>query len=65
MKSNFFGTNAIHGGQHPDPSTGAVMPPIYQTSTYAQASPGDHQGYEYSRTGNPTRSALELSLIHI
>ena len=37
MKSNFFGTNAIHGGQHPDPSTGAVMPPIYQTSTYAQA----------------------------
>ena len=41
MKSNYFGTNAIHGGQHPDPSTGAVMPPIYQTSTYAQASPGD------------------------
>ena len=65
MKSNFFGTNAIHGGQHPDPSTGAVMPPIYQTSTYAQASPGDHQGYEYSRTGNPTRSALEASLCSI
>lgn len=65
MKSNFFGTNAIHGGQHPDPSTGAVMPPIYQTSTYAQVSPGDHQGYEYSRTGNPTRSALEASLCSI
>jgi len=65
MKSNYFGTNAIHGGQHPDPSTGAVMPPIYQTSTYAQASPGDHQGYEYSRTGNPTRSALEASLCSI
>ncbi len=57
-----FGTIAIHGGQHPDPSTGAVMPPIYQTSTYAQAAPGVHQGYEYSRTQNPTRHALEASL---
>lgn len=60
-----FNTKAIHGGQHPDPSTGAVMPPIYQTSTYAQTSPGDHKGYEYSRTGNPTRTALEKSLASI
>tara|TARA_B100000497_G_scaffold126083_1_gene164002 strand:+ start:204 stop:1361 length:1158 start_codon:yes stop_codon:yes gene_type:complete len=65
MKSKFFGTNAIHGGQHPDPSTGAVMPPIYQTSTYVQAAPGDHKGYEYSRTRNPTRTALEASLCSI
>ncbi|RPD96441.1 cystathionine gamma-synthase [Aureibaculum marinum] len=54
-----FNTKTIHGGQHPDPSTGAVMPPIYQTSTYAQSSPGKHQGYEYSRAANPTRTALE------
>ena len=53
------GTLAIHGGQGPDPSTGAVMPPIYATSTYAQASPGVHQGFEYSRTHNPTRFAYE------
>jgi cystathionine gamma-lyase len=52
-------TLAIHGGQSPDPSTGAVMPPIYATSTYAQASPGVHQGFEYSRTHNPTRFAYE------
>jgi cystathionine gamma-lyase len=52
-------TRAIHAGQHPDPSTGAVMPPIYATSTYAQSSPGVHQGYEYSRTQNPTRMAYE------
>ncbi|UBB24503.1 cystathionine gamma-synthase [Pseudoxanthomonas japonensis] len=52
-------TLAIHGGQAPDPSTGAVMPPIYATSTYAQASPGVHQGFEYSRTHNPTRFAYE------
>ena len=52
-------TLAIHGGQAPDPSTGAVMPPIYATSTYAQASPGQHQGFEYSRTQNPTRFAYE------
>nr|WP_295382569.1 cystathionine gamma-synthase [Pseudoxanthomonas sp.] len=52
-------TLAIHGGQTPDPSTGAVMPPIYATSTYAQASPGVHQGFEYSRTHNPTRFAYE------
>ena len=53
------GTLAIHGGQAPDPSTGAVMPPIYATSTYAQSSPGVHQGFEYSRTHNPTRFAYE------
>jgi cystathionine beta-lyase len=60
-----FGTLAIHGGQHPDPNTGAVMPPIYQTSTYAQAAPGDHKGYEYARTQNPTRHALEANLAAI
>ncbi len=60
-----FNTKVIHGGQKHDPSTGAVMPPIYQTSTYAQNSPGDHKGYEYSRTGNPTRSALENALASI
>jgi len=53
------GTLAIHAGQSPDPSTGAVMPPIYATSTYAQSSPGVHQGFEYSRTHNPTRFAYE------
>ena len=52
-------TLAIHAGQSPDPSTGAVMPPIYATSTYAQSSPGEHQGFEYSRTHNPTRFAYE------
>ncbi|GIK66414.1 MAG: putative cystathionine gamma-synthase [Chloroflexota bacterium] len=52
-------TDAIHAGQEPDPSTGAIMTPIYQTSTYVQKSPGEHQGYEYSRTGNPTRTAFE------
>jgi cystathionine gamma-lyase len=54
-----FATRAIHAGQSPDPSTGAVMPPIYATSTYAQESPGVHKGYEYSRTQNPTRMAYE------
>ena len=54
-----LGTRAIHAGQSPDPSTGAVMMPIYATSTYAQASPGVHQGYEYSRSHNPTRFAYE------
>ena len=54
-----FSTRAIHGGQSPDPATGAVMPPIYATSTYAQSSPGVHKGYEYSRTQNPTRMAYE------
>jgi len=54
-----FASLAIHGGQSPDPSTGAVMPPIYQTSTYIQQAPGEHQGFEYSRSQNPTRFAYE------
>lgn len=57
-----FGTKAIHAGVEPDPSTGAIMTPIYQTSTYVQRSPGDHKGYEYSRTHNPTRTALQQNL---
>jgi cystathionine gamma-synthase len=57
-----FETACIHAGQHPDPSTGAVMTPIYQTSTYVQDGVGKHRGYEYSRTGNPTRVALEECL---
>lgn len=57
-----FGTKAIHAGVEPDPTTGAIMTPIYQTSTYAQPSPGDHKGYEYSRTHNPTRTALQNAL---
>jgi cystathionine gamma-lyase len=57
-----FGTRAIHAGQSPDASTGAVMQPIYATSTYVQSSPGVHQGYEYSRTQNPTRMAWERCL---
>jgi len=54
-----LGTRAIHAGQTPDPSTGAIMTPIYATSTYVQKSPGVHKGYEYSRTQNPTRIAYE------
>ena len=54
-----FSTRTIHAGQYPDPTTGAVMVPIYATSTYAQESPGVHKGYEYSRSGNPTREAFE------
>jgi cystathionine beta-lyase/cystathionine gamma-synthase len=57
-----FGTLAVHAGQAPDATTGAVMPPIYQTSTYAQSAPGEHQGHEYARVTNPTRSALEANL---
>lgn len=57
-----FATKAIHAGQEPDPSTGAVMTPIYQTSTYWQKSPGENQGFEYSRGTNPTRKALESCL---
>ncbi|MHA6279142.1 cystathionine gamma-synthase [Salinimicrobium sp. CAU 1759] len=58
-----FNTKTIHGGQEDtDPAYGAVMPPIYQTSTYKQSTPGDHKGFEYSRSGNPTRTALERSL---
>ena len=60
-----FNTKTIHGGQQPDEAYGAVMPPIYQTSTYAQTTPGGHKGYEYSRSANPTRTALENSLASI
>jgi len=61
-KAMKFGTKAIHAGLEPDPATGAIMTPIYQTSTYAQPRPGVHKGYEYSRTLNPTRDALEKNL---
>src|SRR5436190_9124068 len=57
-----FSTRAIHAGQDADPTTGATVVPIYATSTYTQAAPGDHKGYEYSRSGNPTRTALETCL---
>lgn len=57
-----FATKVIHAGIDPDPSTGAIMTPIFQTSTYVQAAPGDHKGFEYARTQNPTRSALEKNL---
>ncbi len=65
MKSqpdNHFATRAIHAGQHPDESCGAIITPIFQTSTYVQKSPGDHKGYEYGRTANPTREALEANI---
>jgi cystathionine beta-lyase/cystathionine gamma-synthase len=58
-KTNNLGTKYIHAGAHPDPSTGAIMTPIYQTSTYVQSAPGVHKGYEYARSQNPTRFALE------
>ncbi len=57
-----FGTKAVHAGVQPDPSTGAIMTPIFQTSTYVQEAPGKHHGYEYSRTHNPTRTALQTAL---
>ncbi|MDC0515043.1 cystathionine gamma-synthase [Flavobacteriaceae bacterium] len=60
-----FNSKTIHGGQEPDKAYGAVMPPIYQTSTYAQTTPGGHKGFEYSRTHNPTRQALERSIASI
>ncbi len=60
-----FNSKTIHGGQEPDKAYGSVMPPIYQTSTYAQTTPGGHQGYEYSRSANPTRTALEKGLASI
>jgi cystathionine beta-lyase len=64
MKKNDmkFGTKAIHAGVHPDPSSGAVMTPIFQTSTYVQDAPGKHKGYEYARTQNPTRDVLQNNL---
>ena len=58
-------TQYIHAGAEPDPSTGAIMTPIYQTSTYAQSAPGQHKGYEYARSQNPTRKALEDALAQI
>jgi cystathionine gamma-lyase len=61
-KTHGFSTRAIHAGQEPDPATGATVVPIYATSTYTQAAPGQHKGYEYSRSGNPTRTALETAL---
>lgn len=60
-----FGTKAIHAGVEPDPSTGAIMTPIFQTSTYVQDGVGNHKGYEYSRTGNPTRNALENAIAQL
>jgi len=65
MITKHFDTRAIHAGQAPDPSTGAVMTPIYATSTYRQTSPGVHQGYEYSRTHNPTRAAFEACIANL
>ncbi|MBI2123609.1 MAG: PLP-dependent transferase, partial [Armatimonadetes bacterium] len=62
MRRRRFETRAIHEGQDPDPATGSVIPPIYQTSTFAQSAPGEHKGYEYARTSNPTRTALETCL---
>ena len=61
-KQHEFATRVIHAGQEPDPSTGAIMTPIYATSTYVQTSPGVHKGYDYARTGNPTRTALEACI---
>src|SRR5450755_3774018 len=60
-----FATKLIHAGMEPDPSTGAIIPPIYQTSTFVQAAPGNHKGYEYARSQNPTRKALETALASI
>jgi cystathionine gamma-lyase len=64
-RDQHFATRVIHGGQQPDPQTGAVMPPIYATSTYVQSSPGVNKGYEYSRTANPTRDALQASVANL
>src|SRR6478672_10480806 len=60
-----IGTKFIHAGIEPDPSTGAIMTPIYQTSTYVQDAPGEHKGYEYARTQNPTRDALQKAIAAI
>ena len=60
-----FSTVCIHAGQEPDPSTGAIITPIYQTSTYVQEELGRHKGYEYARTQNPTRAALESNIAAI
>ncbi len=60
-----FATRAIHAGQNPDPTTGAIMTPVYLTSTYVQESPGVHKGWEYSRTHNPTRKAYENCMANL
>ena len=60
-----FATRAIHAGMEPDPGTGAIIPPIYQTSTFVQAAPGNNKGFEYARSQNPTRKALEIALASI
>jgi len=65
MEKTHFDTRAIHAGQSPDPTTGAVMTPIYATSTYQQTSPGEHRGFEYSRTHNPTRAAYEACIANL
>src|SRR5210317_2169759 len=64
-RKDAFATRVIHAGQAPDPSTGAIMPPIYATSTYVQQSPGVHQGFEYSRSQNPTRFAYERCIANL
>ena len=64
-KKHKLDTRLIHAGVEPDPTTGAIMTPIYQTSTYVQAAPGDHKGYEYARTQNPTRTVLQNALANI
>src|SRR3981189_1384552 len=64
-RDQHFATRVIHGGQRPDPLTGAVMPPIYATSTYVQSSPGVHKGYDYTRTRNPTRDALQAAVANL
>src|SRR4051794_3117157 len=62
FESASFETRAIHAGQEPDPATGAIITPIYQTSTYVQEAVGVHKGYDYARVGNPTRTALQVAL---
>src|SRR6266481_7858374 len=64
-KQHDIATRVIHAGQSPDPTTGAIMMPIYQTSTYVQESPGKHKGYDYSRSINPTRSAYERCIANL
>src|SRR5512144_666901 len=61
-KEQRFATLAVHAGQRPDPATGAIMTPVYLTSTYVQRAPGEHLGYDYSRSNHPTRAALERNL---
>ena len=64
-KSAGLQTRAIHGRQHPDPATGAINPPIFASSTFVQSSPGVHSGWEYARSGNPTRAAFEDALAEL